>query len=376
MNKHVKDENNFKFSSIEEIVKDARNGKMFVLIDDEGRENEGDLVIPAQMVTPDIINFMTKYGRGLVCLALTAERAKKLELDPMNRRNPGEFDTAFTVSIEAVDGVTTGISAADRAKTIQVAIDNTKNKNDIRTPGHVFPLIARDGGVLRRAGHTEAAVDISRLAGLNASAVICEIMNDDGTMARLKDLKIFCRNHNLKIATIEDLIRWRVKNDPIVKKVYKDTIRTEFAGEFNLYIYSNIVESVEHLAIVKGNIDSNPVAVRVQSVDYISDIFKAKTKKNPSGNPSIIEKAMIEINNRGKGVIVIIRDANASNILTKLLAKTEKKSTDFKEHGVGAQILRDLGVREMILLSKVQKSIVGLEGFDLKIVEYQDIEGV
>ena len=211
-------------SSIEEIVECARNGKLFVLVDDENRENEGDLIFPAQLITPNIINFMAKYGRGLICLALTEERSKELELKPMDRRNTSKFDTAFTVSIEAKEGVTTGISAADRSRTIQTAIDNTKDQNDLTTPGHIFPLVARNGGVLSRAGHTEAAIDIARLAGLNPSAVICEIMNDDGSMARMNDLKEFCKYHDLKLASIEDLIRWRVHKDPIVKKIFSDKL--------------------------------------------------------------------------------------------------------------------------------------------------------
>ncbi len=371
----TKNKNKLNLSKIEEIVSEARNGKMFVLIDDENRENEGDLVIPAQMVTPDIINFMAKHGRGLVCLALNSERARELDLSPMNRRNPGEYDTAFTVSIEAAEGVTTGISAADRAKTIQVAIDASRGKNDIRTPGHVFPLIARDGGVLARAGHTEAAVDISRLAGLNASAVICEIMNDDGTMARLKDLEIFCKTHKLKISTIEDLIRWRVRNDPIVKKTYENILNTDFAGKFNLNVYSNTIEPVEHIAIVKGKINGKkPIAVRVHKLDYISDIFHGTLSGVSKSSPNIIKESMMEINKIGQGVIVLIRDVNSANIVSKLNSKKNKAFSDFREYGVGAQILRDLGVREMILLSKKHKSMIGLEGFDLKVIDYKNIE--
>ncbi len=362
-------------SKIENIVDDARNGRMFVLVDDEGRENEGDLIIPAQMATPANINFMAKNGRGLICLAMTKKRSKILDLAPMHRRNPGNFDTAFTVSIESVEGVTTGISAADRAKTIQVAINSTSGKNDIRTPGHVFPLVARDGGVLARAGHTEAAVDISRLAGLNSSAVICEIMNDDGTMARFKDLLKFCKKHDLKIASIEDLIRWRVRNDPIVKQVYKNTLKTEFAGDFSLYIYSNTIEPVEHIAIVKGKINSkNPIAVRVHKINYISDVLSGSLDDKTKIGSNTIRKAMIEIDKRDSGVIVLIRDSNASNISTELLENDSKNKSSFREYGVGAQILRDLGVREMILLSNAHKVIIGLEGFDLKVVDYIDLE--
>ena len=352
-------------SSIEEIVECARNGKLFVLVDDENRENEGDLIFPAQLITPNIINFMAKHGRGLICLALTEERSKELELKPMDRRNTSKFDTAFTVSIEAKEGVTTGISAADRSKTIQTAIDNTKDKDDLTTPGHIFPLVARNGGVLSRAGHTEAAIDIARLAGLNASAVICEIMNDDGSMARMKDLKKFCKHHELKLASIEDLIRWRVHKDPIVKRIYSDKLRTEFAGEFDFYCYSNQIDKTEHFALVKGDInEEEDTLVRVQKINYVNDLFKGQLI-NKKGNSSNIEKAMIEINKNKKGVLVIIKDNKSEFVL----ASSDVKSTsEFREYGVGAQILRDLGVRKMLLLTNSNQEIIGLEGFDLKIV--------
>ena len=353
-----------KLSKIEDIVEDARNGKIFVLIDDENRENEGDLIFPSQLITPDIINFMAKYGRGLICLALTKERAAQLELKPMDRRNPSKLDTAFTVSIEAKEGITTGISASDRAKTIQTAIGEDKTKNDISTPGHIFPLVARDGGVLTRAGHTEAAVDISRLAGLNPSAVICEIMNDDGSMARLKDLKKFCRKHDIKIGSIEDLIRWRVRNDPIVKKMYTDKLITEFAGDFVFHSYSNVIDGTEHFALVKGSIkEKEEILVRVQKLDYISELFKGNLKKNNSTKTGFIESAMKEINSHKRGVIVIIKDNN-----TNFSKKNNSQKEEFREYGVGAQILRDLGVRNMKLLTNSKRAIIGLEGFDLKVV--------
>ncbi len=352
-------------SSIEEIVECARNGKLFVLVDDENRENEGDLIFPAQLITPNIINFMAKHGRGLICLALTEERSKELELKPMDRRNTSKFDTAFTVSIEAKEGVTTGISAADRSKTIQTAIDNTKDKDDLTTPGHIFPLVARNGGVLSRAGHTEAAIDIARLAGLNASAVICEIMNDDGSMARMKDLKKFCKHHELKLASIEDLIRWRVHKDPIVKRIYSDKLRTEFAGEFDFYCYSNQIDKTEHFALVKGDInEEEDTLVRVQKINYVNDLFKGQLI-NKKGNSSNIEKAMIEINKNKKGVLVIIKDNKSEFVLT---SSDVKSTSEFREYGVGAQILRDLGVRKMLLLTNSNQEIIGLEGFDLKIV--------
>jgi 3,4-dihydroxy 2-butanone 4-phosphate synthase/GTP cyclohydrolase II len=352
-------------SSIEEIVECARNGKLFVLVDDENRENEGDLIFPAQLITPSIINFMAKYGRGLICLALTEERSKQLDLKPMDRRNTSKFDTAFTVSIEAKEGVTTGISAADRSRTIQTAIDNTRDKDDITTPGHIFPLVARNGGVLSRAGHTEAAIDIARLAGLNPSAVICEIMNDDGSMARMNDLKQFCKYHDLKLASIEDLIRWRVHKDPIVKKIFSDKLITDFAGEFNFFCYSNQVDKTEHFALVKGDIsEEEDTLVRVQKINYVNDIFKGQLL-NKKGNYSSVERAMIEINKKEKGVLVIIKDNKSEFNMARL---DLKNTAEFREYGVGAQILRDLGVRKMLLLTNSKQEIIGLDGFDLKIV--------
>ena len=352
-------------SSIEEIVECARNGKIFVLVDDENRENEGDLTFPAQLVTPDIINFMAKYGRGLICLALTEERSKELDLKPMDRRNTSKFDTAFTVSIEAKEGVTTGISAADRSRTIQTAIDNTKDKDDLTTPGHIFPLVARNGGVLSRAGHTEAAIDIARLAGLNPSAVICEIMNDDGSMARMNDLKKFCKHHDLKIASIEDLIRWRVHKDPIVKRIFSDKLSTDFAGEFDFFSYTNQIDKTEHFALVKGDIEEEEsTLVRVQKINYVNDLFKGQLLSK-KGNTNTIERAMIEINKNKKGVLVIIKD----NKFEFNQVPTDIKTTpELREYGVGAQILRDLGVRKMLLLTNSKQEIIGLEGFDLKIV--------
>ena len=358
--------------SIEEIVEDARNGKIFVLVDDENRENEGDLIFPAQLVTPDIINFMAKYGRGLICLALTKDRANTLELKPMDRRNPSKLDTAFTVSIEAKDGITTGISAADRAKTVQIAIDNHKGKNDISTPGHIFPLIAKAGGVLTRAGHTEAAVDISRLAGLNPSAVICEIMNDDGSMARLPDLKDFCEQHNINVASIEDLIRWRVRNDPIVKKKYKTQLISDTAGSFDFYCYANTVDGTEHFALVKGEVKENEhTLVRVQKLDYVTDLFRGRLKGQEEIKNSYIEKTLLEIEKHKKGVLVIIKDN--TTIYENIKKDKVIQNQEFREYGVGAQILRDLGVRNMILLSKSKRAIIGLEGFDLKVTGHKSI---
>ncbi len=365
-----------KLTNIEKIVEDARNGRLFVLVDDENRENEGDLIFPAQLITPDVINFMAKYGRGLICLALTKKKADILELKRMDRRNTGKFDTAFTTSIEAKEGITTGISAADRAKTIQTAIDDTKGKNDISTPGHIFPLVARNGGVLTRAGHTEAAVDIARLAGLNPSAVICEIMNDDGSMARLEDLKKFCSEHKINIASIEELIRWRVRNDPIVKRKYSDVLKTNYAGTFKFFCYFNVIDGTEHFALIKGSIDEDKeTLVRVQKLNYISDLFGGKLENIDKNQEFSIDKVMKEMDKNKNGVIVIIRDSKELFSLDKDKNKLRfADNQEFREYGVGAQILRDLGVRKMILLSKSKKAIIGLEGFDLKIVGHKELK--
>ena len=365
-----------KLSNIEKIVEDARNGKLFVLVDDEKRENEGDLIFPAQLITPDVINFMAKYGRGLICLALTKQRAEELALKKMDRRNSSKFDTAFTTSIEAKEGITTGISAADRSTTIQTAIDDNKSKEDISTPGHIFPLIARDGGVLSRAGHTEAAVDIARLAGLKPAAVICEIMTDDGSMARLDDLTKFCESHNINIATIEELIRWRVRNDPIVKIKYTDQLVTRIAGNFKFFCYSNLIDDTEHFALVKGNIvEEDEVLVRVQKLNYISDLFQGYLSKNNHIEKDIsINKIMLEMKDVKKGVIVIIKDNKGIFEWNK--EKKEGANTDsqeFREYGVGAQILRDIGIRKMVLLTNSKKAIIGLQGFDLKIVRHKEL---
>ena len=370
----IKQNNQNEFSSIEEIVLEARNGRMFVLVDYEDRENEGDLIIPAQMSTPDSINFMAKYGRGLICLSLTSSRINQLGLLPMERRNPGKLDTAFTVSIEAKKGVTTGISAADRAKTIQIAIDKNSTAEDIRTPGHVFPLRARDGGVLVRAGHTEAAIDIARLADLNPSAVICEIMKDDGTMARLDDLIPFCKKHELKIGSIADLIRYRVNNDPIIRRKNENILNTRETGKWNIYSYENKVvsDSQEYLALTKGNVKSDhPVLVRVHVSNLVSDSFDGFIgEKNYVGYISL-RQSMHAINKYGAGLIVIINHKDSDEVLSKYISgkKAWNDEDKIREHGIGAQIIRDIGIREMILLSRTKRAVVGLEGFDLKIIE-------
>ena len=355
-------------SPIEEVIEDARNGKMFILVDAEDRENEGDLVIPAQMCTPEAVNFMAKYGRGLVCLTLTGDRAKQLNLQLMSLNNQSRNQTAFTVSIEAREGISTGISAHDRAHTVSVAIDPTKGANDIVSPGHVFPLVARDGGVLVRAGHTEAAVDIARLAGLYPAGVICEIMNDDGTMARLPDLVQFAQLHGLKIATIADLIAYRRRYDNFIHRAIETELESEYGGEFKMMVYLNTVEYAEHIAIVKGDISGpEPVLVRVHAINVFDDILGATGPRS-----HILEESMRMIAEEGRGVIVLIRDTTATVVSDMLLRKGEGGDQGMprrlREYGVGAQILLDLGIHDMVLLSDTDRSIVGLEGYGLRVV--------
>jgi 3,4-dihydroxy 2-butanone 4-phosphate synthase/GTP cyclohydrolase II len=359
-------------SPIEEVVEDARNGRMFILVDAEERENEGDLVIPAQMATPDVINFMAKHGRGLVCLALTPVRAQQLRLELMSRSNRSRHSTAFTVSIEAREGVSTGISAHDRAHTISVAIDPTKDYRDVVTPGHVFPLLAKEGGVLIRAGHTEAAVDLARLAGLNPAGVICEIMNDDGTMARLPDLVGFAQAHGLKIATIADLIAYRLRYDHLVNKVAETTVDSPFGGEFRAKVYATTVDPAEHIALVKGDVSSGePVLVRVHAMNTLDDLFASGGDRE-----SPIHKAMEIIGREERGVIVLIRESRPNAISVRLKqAEGGPGQQRLMEYGIGAQILLDLGVREMVLLSNSPaRKIVGLEGYGLKVIGQRSLE--
>ena len=370
--------NNF-LSSIEEIVDEARNGRMYVLVDNEDRENEGDLIIPAQMATPDAINFMATYGRGLICLSMTKNRIEELELTPMKKRNTSKLDTAFTVSIESTKDVTTGISAADRAKTIQVAIDKSSGPSDISTPGHVFPLMARDGGVLVRAGHTEAAVDISRIAGLNPTAVICEIMKDDGTMARLKDLIPFCKKHNLKIGSISDLIRYRVNNDPIIKRKNNNVLNTKKYGEWNIFSYENTANESgpEHLALVKGKLsESSPVLVRVHVSNFVNDAFDGVIGDKGNKNFISLDESMSEINKKGSGLIVVINYDDSSHALSKYIDGNDawNEEDKIRENGIGAQIIRDQGVKEMVLLSKSKRELVGLEGFNIKVITQRNLK--
>jgi len=359
-------------SPIEEVIEDARNGKMFILVDAEERENEGDLVIPAQMATPDTINFMAKHGRGLICLALTPERAKQLRLELMSRSNRSRLSTAFTVSIEAREGVSTGISAHDRSHTISVAIDPTKDHRDVITPGHVFPLLAKEGGVLVRAGHTEAAVDLARLAGLYPAGVICEIMNDDGTMARLPDLVTFAQTHGLKIATIADLIAYRLRYDHLVDVVAETTIDSPYGGTFQAKVYATAVDPAEHIALVKGDVASGgPVLVRVHAVNTLDDLLVSG-----GGNDTPIHKAMEIIGREGRGVIVLIRESRPDALSARLnQAANGKVQPRLMEYGIGAQILLDLGVREMVLLSNSHaRKIVGLEGYGLTVVGQRGLE--
>ena len=359
-------------ATTEEIIEDARNGRMFILVDAEDRENEGDLIIPGQMATPEAVNFMARYGRGLICLAMTQERAKDLSLEFMTRDNRERHETAFTVSIEAKDGVTTGISAHDRAVTIAAAIDPTKGSEGIVSPGHVFPLVARDGGVLVRTGHTEAAVDISRLAGLNPSGVICEIMNDDGTMARLPDLVSFAQLHGLKVGTIADLIAYRRKHDHFLHRAIETEFETEDAGTFDMKVYINRIEYAEHIALVKGDLSGDePVLVRMHAMNVFEDVLGKKGNRSHQLHQSL---KMIE--EEGRGVVVLIRDTRntvVSDMLRGRSAHPDDEQRRLREIGVGAQILLDLGIRKMTLISNTPPQIVGLEGYDLTVVGHRAI---
>ncbi|MCY4303330.1 MAG: 3,4-dihydroxy-2-butanone-4-phosphate synthase [Aestuariivita sp.] len=348
-------------STIDEIIDEARNGRMYILVDHEDRENEGDLVIPAQMATPEAINFMATHGRGLICLSLTGERIDSLDLNLMASNNSSRHETAFTVSIEAREGVTTGISAYDRAHTVAVAIDSAKGVQDISSPGHIFPLRARDGGVLVRAGHTEAAVDISRLAGLNPSGVICEIMNEDGTMARLPDLVAFAQRHELKIGTISDLIAYRRRNDNLIRVEREETVSSEFGGDWMLRIYSDETQGTEHIILIKGDISSDrPVLVRMHAMDPMLDMVGV----GGSGRTRNFEDAMKIIAAEGRGVLVLLRDTNI-----KVMARNEASPQTLKKYGLGAEILNSIGLSDLILLSDSPKpNIVGLDAYGLRIV--------
>jgi 3,4-dihydroxy 2-butanone 4-phosphate synthase/GTP cyclohydrolase II len=361
-------------SDLPDIVEDARNGRMFILVDAEDRENEGDLIIPAQMCTPQSINFMARFGRGLICLAVTQERAGCLKLPMMAAENRTRHQTAFTVSIEAKEGISTGISAHDRAHTISVAIDPTKGPDDIVMPGHVFPLVARHGGVLVRTGHTEAAVDIARLAGLYPAGVICEIMNDDGTMARLPDLVKFAQLHGLKIGTIADLIAYRRKHDHFVKRIKEMDFESRNGGHFKLFIYLNTIENQEHVALVKGDVTGpEPPMVRMHAYNLFDDTLAAKW-----GQGDVLGESMRMIGEAGRGVVVLIRRHRIAPVSEVLAASTrtmpDLEQSRLKEYGVGAQILLDLGVQNMILLTNTKgRRVVALEGYGLKIAGTQPV---
>ena len=354
----------------EEIIAEARNGRMFILVDDEDRENEGDLVIPAQMATPDAVNFMATHGRGLICLTLTKARVDQLGLELMSRQNGTRHETAFTTSVEAREGVTTGISAADRARTVSVAIDASKGRDDIVTPGHVFPLIARDGGVLVRAGHTEASVDIARLAGLNPSGVICEIMNDDGSMARLDDLMPFARRHGLKIGTIADLIAYRHRNDRLVECVSDDPFESDYGGDWRLKSYRNKIDGSINMVLQKGSVDPAGVTlVRMHPVSLLDDLMG-----RPGAKKRRLQRSMDAIGEVGSGVIVMLmRPLPGSAEAEATPAPTD--GMDLRTYGIGAQILADLGVHAMELLTPSHNNLVGLEGYGLSVVGERSIPG-
>ena len=368
----------YELSTIEEVIADAKAGKLFILVDDEDRENEGDLCVVAECATADAINFMAKYGRGLICLALTRQRTETLGLAMMDRRNESRHETAFTVSIEAREGVTTGISAHDRAHTIKTAIDPNCNERDITTPGHIFPLVGRDGGTLVRAGHTEAVIDIARAAGYdNPAGVICEIMNDDGRMARLPDLVTFAKAHDLKIASIADLIAWRRRNESLVQRMVETTVTTRIGGDWRMMIYANTISNIEHIALVKGNISGDaPVLVRMHALDLMADLLGEVSEKRV-GNE--LAAAMQMIGDAGQGVVVVLREASASSLTAmvsqKIVAQIDGGSNrELRDYGVGAQILTDLGISQMVLLSNTRPNVVSLEGYDLAIIDWQPLQ--
>jgi 3,4-dihydroxy 2-butanone 4-phosphate synthase/GTP cyclohydrolase II len=358
-------------SSAEELVEEARNGRMFILVDDEDRENEGDLVIPAQFATPDAINFMARHARGLICLAMTQQRVEKLGLPLMSRSNSSRHQTAFTVSIEAREGVTTGISAADRAHTIAVAINPENGRDNIATPGHIFPLMAREGGTLVRAGHTEAAVDIARLAGLNPAGVICEIMNDDGTMARLPDLVTFAQRQNLKLGTIADLIAYRRRTERLVSRVSEGSFQHVAGGTWQAIVYANTVQYMEHLVLLKGDPTApGPLLVRMHQIDLLDDMTGGLHWIS-------LHNAMRMIADEGRGALVLIREHRQTALserVGKLSDPSRQPEGELRDYGIGAQILLDLGIKDMVLLSNTRRTIIGLEGYGLNIVDQRAIE--
>jgi 3,4-dihydroxy 2-butanone 4-phosphate synthase / GTP cyclohydrolase II len=362
------------FNSVEEVIDDIRQGKIVIVVDDEDRENEGDLTVAAAKVTPETINFMARYGRGLICLAMTGDRLDELHIPMMVDENTSKFGTAFTVSIEARHGVTTGISAADRAKTILTAVDPKTLPSDLARPGHVFPLRSRSGGVLMRAGQTEASVDLARLAGLYPAGVICEVMNEDGTMARVPDLMKVVREHGLKIVTVADIIAYRLRNEMFVKPVAEAEFPTQF-GDFKIVVFENLLDHENHIALVKGSIDANLVAtVRVHSQSIMTDVFYSLR----NGGHNELQTALRAINDAGNGVLIYLRqeekgknlaDEIQSYINTNKSDPFANPDIDLRIYGIGAQILRSLGVRRIRLLTNHPKKIIGLQGYGLTVVE-------
>lgn len=357
-------------SSIEAIIEDAQSGRPFILVDAEDRENEGDIVIPAEMATAEQINFMARFGRGLICLTMTADRAKTLRLPPMAPDNESRNKTAFTVAIEAREGVSTGISAADRAHTIAVAIDPMRGADDIVSPGHVFPLVAKDGGVLVRAGHTEAAVDVARLAGLKPAGVICEIMNDDGTMARLPDLIRFAQTHGLKIGTIADLIAYRRRTERFVERVLERPFQSQFGGDFTLMVYRNRIDGAEHIALVKRLPKvGETTLVRMHQLDVLHDVLGLSDDLKPHDLIATSLKALAT--HQGPAAMVLLRDPDPSVISSRFLGDNSPKPKALRDYGVGAQILLDLGVTDMVALSTSKPMPAALEGYGLRIIDWK-----